>query len=334
MFTDNLRLFVASGKGGDGLISYKKYKYSRYGCPDGGNGGNGGSVYFIGCSAKTFLNLRRSYFAKDGENGKKNCKSGKGGESIYIEVPVGTYIYDFERSEKLGEVLYIGHCFLIVEGAKGGYGNYYLNKCGLQCDYSLLKGAASKNKNLYIILNILSDVALLGYPNVGKSSFLNVISNTKSKVGAYPFTTLHPLLGVIKFSCLNEIIVSDMPGIVRKSSSGYAMGIGFLKHLEKSRIFLHFIDASFISCRFSFLRHVLILYREMYKFNITFKFVNKILILSKVDLVNILNADVCFLGTLKKKKYCSIFFVSSVSFVGIKKLCFNLSKYFDWRRYD
>ena len=322
-FIDEINIYVASGKGGDGLFSFSNIK-----TPDGGNGGKGGDIYLIGNKNNlTFshLKFKSIYKAENGFSGSGNNKTGKNGKDLYITVPLGTLIYDYELNLLLGTILKHDDKLLIVKGGTPGLGNYYLKNKYLESNKFKI-GAKSVLKFLHLELNILANVGLLGYSNVGKSSFINKISNVISKTGNYNFTTLVPILGVLKNYTKYKIVIADMPGITYLASQGRGLGLNFLKHISRTQLLLHFIDLVSMHNKFSLFKRILIINNELNSAYPESK--KKWLILSKIDLYK----NVYFFSFIKKLKikynYNLIFITSSKDKTGFKKLSFNIGEYF------
>lgn len=328
-FVDSIDIYVSSGKGGNGCVSFNRSAGGSLGRADGGNGGKGGDVYFFGDrNIKTFNNLKfnLNYKSEDGFNGEPNLRTGKNGEDLYISVPLGTVIYDKERNVFIGEVLKDHDDFLVLKGGRPGYGNFFLKSCDKNIFCKLILGGQAKLAKFHLELKILADVGLLGFPNVGKSLFINRVSNVSSKVGDYSFTTLYPVLGTLKFFNFNKILIADIPGIIEGSCLGVGLGFNFLKHLLKTKLLLHFIDIKNISCKRSLLKELVVLNNELKNYNLDLLNIKKWLIFNKSDLVN----DFYFIDKkyLIKFNYYNLFFISSKNDVGLKKLCFNLSEFF------
>jgi len=324
-FIDEINIYVSSGQSGDGLFSFSNRK-----TPDGGNGGRGGSIYLI-CDNNvfTFYNLKfmSIYKAENGINGQRNKRTGRTGNDLFIKVPIGTIVYDGERNVFLGELVSHGDKLLIASSGRPGYGNAYLKRSFWDVG-RLKRGSESVLRFLHLELNLLSDIGLLGFPNVGKSSFINEISNVYSKVGDYKFTTLVPILGILRNYNNRSIVLSDLPGIISFSSDGLGLGFNFLKHLLKTKLLLHFIDLSIIYNKYIFFSETFIINNELKKFDTSFLKKKKWFILSKCDLVR----NVYFFSFLKfllKRYECDfIFVISSNKKYGFKKLSFNLGEYF------
>ena len=218
----------------------------QYGGPDGGNGGNGGNVYFLGnnnLSSFKDISQKRYFKARKGGNGKGSKKNGKNGEDIVIAVPLGTEIINIETNKLICEVLKHNEKHLIAEGGKGGLGNAIFKSSKNQAPRKSTSGKNGVSFNLNLNLKSLSDIGLLGFPNVGKSSLINVLTNSKAEIGNYAFTTLSPNLGVIK-TFEKDFLVADIPGIIEGASKGKGLGLRFLKHIERSNILIEVLDSS------------------------------------------------------------------------------------------
>lgn len=330
-FIDSINLYLSSGNGGNGCVSFLNSIHTSCKKPDGGNGGVGGNVYFLGDKKiKNFkiFNYKFNYKAGDGHAGQSNCKTGKNGCDLIIRVPLGTVLYDGEKNLFLFEILNDKDKILVLEGGRGGYGNFFLKSCDKLIFQKLVIGGKSKVSYFKLELKLLSDVGLLGYPNVGKSLFINRVSDATSKVADYSFTTLSPILGMLKLNYFDSIIISDLPGLIKNSCFGFGLGFNFLKHLLKTRLLLHIVDASSFSSSFSFFKELIIINNELFNYNFTLSKVNKWLIFNKIDLVKNFNSFILSKELLLKLGYTNIFFISSKNKIGLKKLCFNIVEFF------
>lgn len=323
-FIDEINIYVSSGKGGDGSNSFFKKKNTKYKIPDGGNGGDGGDVYIKGNkSYLTFLKIKsnKTYKAEDGNNGKKNKKNGKNGKNLIIEVPIGTVIYDKEKKIYIGEIKNEEQKILITKGGKKGFGNYYQNNKN-----KIQFGEKQKIKLIHLELFIIAQVGLLGFPNVGKSSLINKITNKKAKVENYNFTTLYPNIGTLKGKLKKNILIADIPGLIKSSHKGKGLGINFLKHLTKNKLLLHIIEIENENI-YKVIKNTLILENELKSFDQIFAKKKKWIIINKIDLKHIYNKN--YIKTFMKMKYELTFFISAKHNLGIKKLIFNLKEYFN-----
>jgi len=242
-FIDQLSLRISSGHGGAGASSYRReYKVARGG-PDGGDGGRGGDVIISGDSRKhTLLDFRykRIYAAKDGEPGKGARCYGKSGDHEVLNVPLGTQVYNAETGELLHDVI-TEESFTILEGGKGGLGNWHFKNSKNQAPSYSQKGLPGVELDLRLELKLIADMGLVGFPNAGKSTLLTHLSNAKSKVGSYPFTTLNPQLGVLRHKN-QEVVLADLPGLIEGASEGVGLGHKFLKHVERTQKILHLVS--------------------------------------------------------------------------------------------
>ena len=241
MFVDEIKVEVYGGRGGHGLVAARREKYVEYGGPWGGSGGNGGSVIFVGDEGKsTLMDLRymRHIKAQNGENGKTKGQHGANGSHVYVKVPLGTIVFNEDKSKKIGEI--ISHQQELVV-AIGGRGNMALATQSIRYPDYAEKGDLGETHKITVELKMLADVGLIGYPSVGKSTLISVISNARPKIADYPFTTLYPHLGMVRIQD-ESFVVADLPGLIEDAHKGLGLGIRFLKHIERCRVFLHVLD--------------------------------------------------------------------------------------------
>ena len=247
MFADRATIYLKSGKGGDGHVSFRREKYVPDGGPDGGDGGHGGSVFFeIDEGMNTLMDYRhnRHYRAEDGEpGGKKNCR-GKDGKDITLKVPEGTVIKDEASGKILLDMSGDNRRVEFLEGGRGGLGNQHYATATMQAPKYAKPGQPAKELTVVLELKSIADVGLVGFPNVGKSTLLSVISNAKPKIANYHFTTLQPNLGVVDMEGIGGFIVADIPGLVEGASEGVGLGLHFLRHIERTRVLVHVVDAA------------------------------------------------------------------------------------------
>jgi GTP-binding protein len=247
MFTDYVKIFASAGKGGNGAISFRREKYVAAGGPDGGDGGRGGSVIFkVDPDANTLIAFRftKKFKADNGENGSGARKYGKAGKDLYIKVPIGTVIKDANTEEVLADLSEQGQEVVLLHGGRGGLGNSHFATPTRQAPRFAQDGEPGEEKELILELKLLADVGLIGFPNVGKSTFLSVVTSATPKIANYHFTTLDPNLGVVKSKYGDSFVIADIPGIIEGASEGAGLGIHFLRHIERTRMLLHFIDVS------------------------------------------------------------------------------------------
>ena len=244
-FVDEASIKVFAGKGGNGCLSFRREKYIAKGGPDGGDGGDGGSVIMQADSAlNTMVDYRfqRQYRAESGESGKgRNC-TGKSGEDLVLNVPIGTTILDEDSGEILGDLSADGQQLIVARGGFHGLGNTRFKSSTNRAPRQTTPGSEGEMRSLKLELKVLADVGLLGLPNAGKSTFIRAVSSARPKVADYPFTTLVPNLGVVKVDAHRSFVVADIPGLIEGASDGAGLGIRFLKHLTRNRILLHIVD--------------------------------------------------------------------------------------------
>lgn len=246
MFVDSAKITVKSGKGGNGAVSFRTEKNIPNGGPDGGDGGKGGDVVFFadeGVRTLKDFRYKRRYVARDGENGKKSKCNGAAAENLEIALPVGSVIKDSSSDRVLADLCKPKQRFIAAEGGKGGKGNVHFANSVRQAPKFAGGGEPGEEMELSIELKVLADVGLIGFPNVGKSTLLSVISSAKPKIADYHFTTLQPNLGVCDYKD-SSFIIADIPGLVEGASRGVGLGLDFLKHIERTKMFVHVIDVS------------------------------------------------------------------------------------------
>lgn len=244
-FVDEATIYVIAGDGGTGVISFRREKFIPFGGPDGGDGGNGGSVFLVGDhDINTLADFRhvRTYTAESGMRGAGRQMTGRGGDDLYIPVPIGTLIYDDDIDELIGDITENGQTIKVAQGGFHGLGNLRYRSSVNQAPRKCSSGTPGERRNLRLEMKVLADVGLLGMPNAGKSTFIRSVSSAKPKVANYPFTTLFPNLGVVRVGMNQSFVIADIPGIIEGASEGAGLGIQFLKHLTRTNVLLHIID--------------------------------------------------------------------------------------------
>ncbi len=247
MFKDTSKIFIQAGKGGDGAVTFHREKYVATGGPDGGDGGHGGNVVAVASKdVSTLLDFRykKKYTAQDGGNGRDGRRSGKNGEDLIIKFPCGTIIRDSESDKVICDLKADGDSFVIAKGGNGGWGNSHFATATRQTPKFAKSGLPGDEREITLELKLIADVGLLGFPNVGKSTFLSVVSDARPKIANYHFTTLVPNLGVVKVGEGTSFVIADIPGIIEGAHEGVGLGHDFLRHVERTRILLHFVDVS------------------------------------------------------------------------------------------
>lgn len=246
MFIDSAKIYVRAGNGGNGMVSFHTAKYVPNGGPDGGDGGRGGSIIFYADENKTTLQdfrFKRKYVAEDGEKGGRRNMSGHGGTDLRLPVPVGTLIKDAETGRALADLTEAGQEVIIARGGRGGAGNVHFANSIRQAPNFARAGEPGEEFNLQVELKLLADVGLVGFPNVGKSTLLSVVSAARPKIADYAFTTLSPNLGVVAVDD-SHFVLADIPGLIEGAHTGAGLGLDFLKHIERTRLLIHVLDAS------------------------------------------------------------------------------------------
>ncbi|MEE3452012.1 GTPase ObgE [Dialister sp.] len=247
MFIDRAKIIVVSGAGGDGVVAFRREKYVPRGGPSGGDGGKGGSVIIRADSNQnTLINFRRhrKFAAKAGENGGAKEMFGKNAEDVFVDVPLGTMVYDDRTGELLADMTQNGQQVMVAKGGHGGRGNSHFATSAVRAPTYAEKGEPGEEKNIRLELKVLADVGLLGFPSVGKSSLLRKVSGAKPEVAAYHFTTLNPVLGVVSLDSERSFVMADIPGLIEGASQGTGLGDEFLRHVERTKVLIHVLDAA------------------------------------------------------------------------------------------
>jgi GTP-binding protein len=244
-FVDEAFIDIIAGDGGNGCVSFRHEKYKEFGGPNGGDGGRGGHVYAVAdASLNTLVDFRfsRRHEARRGEHGMGSDMFGAAGDDITLKMPVGTLLIDAETNDVLYELLNPGEVIMIAKGGDGGFGNMRFKSAINRAPRQKTPGWPGERKNLKLELKVLADVGLLGMPNAGKSTLISAISNARPKIADYPFTTLHPNLGVVRVAAEQSFVVADVPGLIEGAAEGAGLGHQFLRHLQRTRLLLHMVD--------------------------------------------------------------------------------------------
>ena len=247
MFADRAKIIIRSGKGGDGHVSFRRELYVPAGGPDGGDGGRGGDVIFEvdeGLNTLNEFRHRRKYAARDGEEGGKRRCHGKDGEDIILKVPEGTVVYEAESGKVIADMSGENRRQVILTGGRGGKGNMHYATATMQAPKYAQPGQPAKELEVWLELKVIADVGLVGYPNVGKSTFLSRVTNAQPKIANYHFTTLNPNLGVVDLDGTAGFVIADIPGLIEGASEGIGLGHEFLRHIERTRVMIHMVDAA------------------------------------------------------------------------------------------
>lgn len=244
-FVDEAEISVQAGNGGNGALSFRREKYIPRGGPDGGDGGRGGSVYLLATEGlNTLADFRfvRHYQSQNGKTGGGKVKTGQGGDDLVIKVPIGTLVFDAQTEEQIADLTEEGEQVIVANGGDGGLGNTTFKSSTNQAPRKITKGRPGDARTLRLELKVLADVGLLGLPNAGKSTFLRAVSQARPKVANYPFTTLHPELGVVSLGMGSSFVIADIPGLIEGAAQGAGLGIQFLRHLARTKLLLHIVD--------------------------------------------------------------------------------------------
>lgn len=320
-FIDIVKIFVKSGHGGKGGICFRKEKFYPLGGPNGGNGGKGGDVIFeVYPQISTLLNFRfnSKFIAEDGKKGMGGMKTGRGGKDVLIKVPAGTVIKNKETGEVLADLDKDNLKVVLFEGGIGGRGNAQFATSTRQAPRFSQDGREGQELELVLELKLLADVGLVGYPNVGKSTLISVISAAKPKIADYHFTTLIPNLGIVKIGETESYVVADIPGLIEGAAEGKGLGIQFLRHVERTRLLLFMLDSTSANPK----KDYKILFNELIKFNPEMKFKTQMICFSKCDLI-----DKTRMSQLKRLKFDTPippFFISAATHLNTENLKFEM----------
>lgn len=327
MFTDYAKIIIRSGNGGDGAITFRREKYVAAGGPDGGDGGRGGNIYFkVDPNANTLIDFRftKKFKAQNGENGSGANKYGKSGEDLYINVPIGTIIKDVETGKVVADLSKPGQEELVLKGGKGGKGNSHFATSTRQVPRFAQAGEEGEEKEVILELKLLADVGLLGFPNVGKSTFLSVVTDAKPKIANYHFTTIEPNLGVVKTKNGDSFVIADIPGIIEGASAGVGLGIQFLRHVERTRLLLHVIDVSGTEGRDP-VQDFYTINEELKKYSEKLSSRKQIIVANKIDIMQD-DSNYKKLEELAKKENLEIYKISGATGEGVEKLLNRVSE--------
>ena len=268
-FVDEAIIKVQAGDGGNGCASFRREKFIPFGGPDGGDGGSGGSVWLVadeGLNTLVDFRHQRSYKAQRGQNGMGSDMYGKGGEDTTIRVPVGTMVTNVDTDETIGDLTAHGQRLLVAQGGKGGLGNIHFKTSVNRAPRQFTQGTPGESRELKLELRLLADVGLLGFPNAGKSTFIRAVSAATPRVADYPFTTLHPNLGVVSLGTDQSFVIADIPGLIEGAADGAGLGIQFLRHVSRTSLLLHLVDIAPIDDTDP-VEQVRAIERELAKFN-------------------------------------------------------------------
>lgn len=327
MFADRAAIYVKSGKGGDGHVSFRREKYVPNGGPDGGDGGHGGDVVFVvdeGLNTLTDYRHIRKYQAQSGENGgKKNCR-GKDGEDIILKVPAGTVIKEAESGKVITDMSGDNKRIVLLKGGKGGNGNQHYATSTMQAPKYAQPGQPAKELNLILELKVIADVGLVGFPNVGKSTFLARVTNARPKIANYHFTTLNPNLGVVDMEDGNGFVIADIPGLIEGASEGIGLGHEFLRHIERTKVMIHMVDAAGSEGRDP-IADIYAIHKELEAYNPDIAAKPQVIAANKVDLIyEGENEVITKLKAEFEPKGITVYPISAVSGKGVRELLYHV----------
>jgi GTP-binding protein len=287
-FVDEAVINVQAGKGGNGCLSFRREKFIPKGGPDGGDGGRGGNVYMVakpGLNTLADFRYARQFRAGNGAPGAGRNKTGRGGEDLYLDVPPGTVVHDHEGDELIGDITAPGQHLTVALGGHGGRGNTHFKSSVNRAPRRTTPGTEGESRRLRLELKVLADVGLLGLPNSGKSTFLRAVSQARPKVADYPFTTLHPQLGVVRVGAARSFVIADIPGLIEGAAQGAGLGVQFLRHLSRTRLLLHLADLGPVDPGHDIAGDVSTIVRELDAFSAELARRERWLVLNKIDLV-------------------------------------------------
>ncbi|MBC8210801.1 MAG: GTPase ObgE [Gammaproteobacteria bacterium] len=327
-FIDEAIIQVRAGKGGNGIVSFRREKYIPMGGPDGGDGGDGGSVYVVGSGdLNTLSDFRnqRKYVADNGRTGQSRTKTGRKGEDIFIPMPLGTTIRTLENDELIADVTVAGEPILVARGGFHGLGNTRYKSSTNRAPRQCSPGSEGELFDLRLEMKVIADVGLLGMPNAGKSTFIRSVSAARPKVADYPFTTLHPNLGVVSVAPHRSFVIADIPGLIEGASEGVGLGIRFLKHLQRTRLLLHIIDVAPLDENHDPAQDAIKILQELKNYDDSLFQKPRWLVLNKLDL----------LPEAEQQQRCQqvidglgwegpVYQISAINKAGVEQLCYDI----------
>ncbi|MDR0775637.1 MAG: GTPase ObgE [Azonexus sp.] len=331
-FIDEAKIYVKAGDGGNGAATFRREKYIPMGGPNGGDGGRGGSIYAIADrNINTLVDYRytRKFIGQRGENGGGADQYGAGGDDIVLRMPVGTVIYNQATDEVMADLAVDGQKVLLAKGGKGGLGNLHFKSSTNRAPRQKTNGEQGEEFELRLELRVLADVGLLGLPNAGKSTLIRAISSARPKVADYPFTTLHPNLGVVRVDDEKSFVVADVPGLIEGAADGAGLGIRFLKHLQRTRILLHLVDIAPLDPDADPVRDAKAIVGELLKHDPALADKLRWLVLNKLDLIPEEEREKAIADFLKAYKKATqyagpVFPIAAISGEGTRPLIYAL----------
>lgn len=323
MFHDEAKIYVKSGDGGDGMISFRREKYVPLGGPDGGDGGDGGSVTFVvNKKINSLVTFHRQvhFRAENGTHGGRKKQTGATGDTLRLDVPPGTIIRDADSGDLLADLVHDGDEYVAVSGGRGGRGNIHFADSVHRVPQVAERGEPGEEKWLYLELKLIADVGIVGLPNAGKSTLLSVISAARPKVANYPFTTLAPNLGVVEIGD-ERIVFADIPGLIEGASQGIGLGHGFLRHIERTRVLVHLLDGSAVEPLEDWAK----INQELALYDVKLEEKPQLVVLNKIDLNDAEAWEPLVEEEIRKRGY-DFHAISAVTKQGVREMLFKVQK--------
>lgn len=324
-FVDEAILKVQAGNGGRGSVSFRREKFVPLGGPDGGDGGSGGSVFLRadpGINTLADFRIRRTYRAEHGTPGGSRDCTGRGGKDLHIPVPLGTVVQDLDTQETIGDLTMPGQGLLVAQGGRGGWGNTHFKSSTNRSPRQHGSGLPGERRTLVLELKLIADVGLLGLPNAGKSTLIRAVSAARPKVADYPFTTLHPNLGVVAVGEQRSFVMADIPGLIEGAASGAGLGIKFLKHLQRTRLLLHLVDIAPPDPDADPVKDARSIIGELNKFSASLVKKPRWLVLNKLDLMTAEDGEQRCRNIVRRLRWKGpVFRISAATGQGTRELC-------------
>lgn len=335
-FVDEARIKVQAGNGGRGSVAFRREKFVPFGGPNGGDGGKGGSVTLRaaeGINTLADFRVEKTFRAEHGQPGGGSECTGRGGEDLTVVVPVGTIVRDIDTGEQLGDLTKAGDALLVAHGGKGGWGNQRFKSSTNRAPRQYGSGLPGEKRALALELKVIADVGLLGLPNAGKSTLISAVSAARPKIADYPFTTLHPNLGVVYVGQHRSFVMADVPGLIEGAAEGAGLGIRFLRHLQRTEVLLHLVDISPIDPDADPVRDAKAIAAELRKFSKDLADKPRWLVLNKSDLLPQDEAEKLAKDIVRRLRYKGPrFLISGATGAGTRELCDAVMQFLEQRR--
>lgn len=337
-FIDEALIKVQAGNGGNGCVSFRREKYVPFGGPNGGDGGNGGNVYLQGDEElNTLVDFRygRTFTAERGGDGMGKNRTGKKGHHLTIPVPLGTVVKDGDTGEQIGDLVQPKQRLLVAKGGYHGLGNTRFKSSTNRAPRQMTRGSEGESRKLQMELKILADVGLLGMPNAGKSTLISTVSAARPRIADYPFTTLHPHLGVVSVGLHQSFVMADIPGLIEGASEGMGLGMQFLKHLSRTRLLLHLVDIAPLDEHHDPADDVVTITRELKKYSIQLASSERWLVFNKTDLLTPEQCQARYGQLVNRLNWEGpVFMISAVKAEGTAELCSRIMTFMQHHEKD